>query len=353
MNSFNEVLDQIDMKALGRRIEQATAADVERALSHEQPTDYDLMALLSPAAVPYLETLAQRSSALTERRFGKVIQLYTPIYLSNECVNRCTYCGFAHDLAIHRITLTPAQAIQEGRILSAEGFRHVLLVSGEDHRYVGMDYLLEVVAGLRELFDSISIEIQPLSAEEYRQLVEAGVDGLTIYQETYDRDLYAGYHPAGPKRNYRRRIDAIAAGGEAGMRSLGVGALLGLGPWRAEAFAVALHGRWLAAPILAKPRGIQLPAHPPRRRQLRSAEPGQRRGAGSDDVRDAPDPARRRVGRLHARARAPARPAHRPRPHAHERPAAGPIRAVTRVPASTTASSSKLRILARRPRSLP
>ena len=243
--SFADVMNKMDLADLWRRIENAGVRDVERALDREHPTPDDLPALFSPAAADYLEPIAQRSAAVTERRFGRVIQLYTPQYLSNECVNRCTYCGFAHDLDVPRVTLTPSQVLDEADILHREGFRHILLVSGEDRRYVNIPYLLEIVEGLHRRFDSIAIEIQPLSGEEYRQLNVAGVDGLALYQETYDPKRYGQYHPAGPKRKYSRRLEAIEHGGEAGMRSLGIGALLGLSPWRLEALLLALHGRYL------------------------------------------------------------------------------------------------------------
>lgn len=236
----------MDLACLRERIDGATAREVERALTREHVSEDDLPALFSEAAVPYLEDLAQRSAAVTERRFGKVMQLYTPLYLSNECVNRCKYCGFAHHLEIPRMTLTVKEALAEAAILYEEGFRHILLVAGESRKHVSMDYLKEVVGALHGQWDSIAIEINPLSADEYRQLYEVGVDGLTLYQETYDPELYLDYHPAGPKRHYANRLNSIEHGGEAGLRSLGIGALLGLGDWRFEAVMVALHARYLA-----------------------------------------------------------------------------------------------------------
>ncbi len=246
MTFFSEIYSQLDLAALRGLLAGATAADVERALGREHPGERDLAALFSPAAAPFIETLARRSAAITERRFGRVIQLYVPLYLSNECVNRCAYCGFSHELDIPRVTLTPDQALVEARRLHAQGFRHILLVSGEDRRHVGLEYLAQIVGRLNELFDAIAIEIQPLKEEEYRRLAEAGVDGLALYQETYDEPSYRRLHPAGPKRDFRRRLEAIEAGGRAGLRTLGIGALLGLHDWRFEALLLALHGRWLA-----------------------------------------------------------------------------------------------------------
>jgi 2-iminoacetate synthase len=246
---MKEFLDRVratDRAALEERLAGTGPARVEEALSRESLEEEDLLALLSPAADPFLEEITRRSAGLTERRFGRVIQLYVPLYLSNECVNQCLYCGFAHRVETPRLTLEPAEAVAEARLLHEEGFRHILLVSGEDPRRVDLPYLLRVVGELRPLFHSIAIEIQPLDRESYARLVAAGVDGLALYQEVYDPVLYRRYHPAGPKRSLARRLAAIAAGGEAGMRSLGIGALLGLAPWRAEAFMLLLHGRALA-----------------------------------------------------------------------------------------------------------
>lgn len=257
--TFYDTIHSLDFDALRRRLEACTAADVERALDRDRLADDEILPLFSSAADPFLERIAQRSAAITERRFGKVMQLYTPLYLSNECVNRCAYCGFAHDLEVRRITLTPEQALAEAEILYAEGFRHILLVSGESRRHVPMDTLAEIVAAIHGKFDSIAIEIFPLAREEYARLAACGVDGLALYQETYDPELYKTYHPAGPKRDYQNRLDAIERGGEAGLRSLGIGALLGLAEWRLEAFLVALHGRYLARRFWRSRVGVSFP----------------------------------------------------------------------------------------------
>jgi 2-iminoacetate synthase len=245
MMGFAEILSTLDLDALRNEIQGVDEADVRRALTAEHPGEREIAALFSPAAEPLIEDLAQRSSAITERRFGKVVNLYAPLYLSNECANFCTYCGFSRKLDIERTTLTVEQAVAEARLLHDEGFRHILLVSGESPRAVNIDYLLECVGELRSLFDSISIEIQPMDLDRYQRLAEAGVDGLTLYQEVYDPVVYPRYHPAGPKKIFDRRMRAIEAGGEAGFRSLGIGSLLGLAEWRLEALLLAIHGRYL------------------------------------------------------------------------------------------------------------
>ncbi len=229
-----------------QQLEQVSSRDVERALSNESLDEADFLALLSEAAVPYLEPLAERALEITRQRFGRTIQLYAPLYLSNECVNRCTYCGFSHELDIPRVTLSVESICGEADHLYAQGFRHLLLVAGEAPKVVNLDYLVSVAQALRPRFDSLSIEVGTFNLAGYERLVAAGFDGLTLYQETYQTDAYRKVHLAGPKHDYTRRLEAIEHGGRAGFRSLGIGALLGLAPWQLEAHAVAMHGRKLA-----------------------------------------------------------------------------------------------------------
>jgi 2-iminoacetate synthase len=223
----------------------AGPAEVAAALRAERPTEPQLAALLSPATGPVLESLARRAAALTRQRFGRVMQFYAPLYVSNVCVNACRYCGFNCRNPVPRRRLSLEQAEREARHLAAEGFRHLLLVSGEDRAGVPPAYFAELARRLHGLFASLSIEIYPLSTEEYASLVQAGVDGLAIYQETYDADVYAGFHPAGPKQDFAARLGAIERGARAGITFLGIGALLGLHDWRLDAFWVGLHARWL------------------------------------------------------------------------------------------------------------
>lgn len=231
--------------APGEAPTQATARDVEQALAREALGDRELAALLSEAAVPYLEELARRAQALTRQRFGRTMQLYAPVYLSNECVNRCTYCGFSRHLRIPRRTLTVDAARAEAEHLHAEGFRHVLLVSGEAPRTITLEYLEAVVRALRPRFDSLAMEVGTFDLAGYRRLVAAGVDGLTLYQETYQPDTYRQVHLGGPKRHYAARLQAMQDAGQAGFRSMGIGFLLGLAPWRREALALLRHGQRL------------------------------------------------------------------------------------------------------------
>ncbi len=230
-------------EALWSQLELATAQNVELALAHEQLDERDIVALLSNAAVPYLEDMAQRAQQVTRQRFGLTMQLYAPLYLSNECVNRCTYCGFSQELTIPRRSLSVETVRSEAEHLHAQGFRHLLLVSGEAPRTINLDYLETVARALRPRFDSLALEVGTFGLGGYQRLVAAGIDGLTMYQETYQTDVYRRVHLAGPKHHYDRRLDAMLAAGRAGFRSLGIGALLGLAPWQLEAFALARHGR--------------------------------------------------------------------------------------------------------------
>jgi 2-iminoacetate synthase len=219
---------------------------VERVLRARRRSLADFAVLLSPAATERLEDLAAAAHATTVRRFGRTVRLFAPLYLSNECVSTCTYCGFSAGNDIARRTLTPDEVLAEARELKARGFRHVLLVSGEHARIVSKDYLVECVRVLAPEIPSISVEVQVWDTETYRRLVDAGCEGLVVYQETYDRDTYAAVHLKGKKRNYDWRLAALDRGAEGGMRRLAVGALLGLHPdWRLEALATAAHARAL------------------------------------------------------------------------------------------------------------
>jgi len=236
-----------DFERLRRQIDVATDADVDRALAGgNHRTLDDFAALLSTPAARRLEDLASAAHETTIRRFGRTVHLFAPLYLSNECVSSCTYCGFAAENQIARRTLDRDELLAEALELRARGFRHLLLVAGEHARIVSKDYLVESVAVLADHIPSISLEVQVWDTATYRRLVEAGCDGLVVYQETYDRSTYAAVHLKGKKRNYDWRLAAPDRGAEAGMRKLGIAALLGLhADWRFEALAVAAHAQAL------------------------------------------------------------------------------------------------------------
>lgn len=242
--SFAEVLARTPVRELAAFARDATDADVDRALARPAGARdlWDFAALLGPAAEARLEDVARASHELTLRRFGRTVHMYAPLYLSNECLTTCTYCGFAKGLPIARKTLSVAASVREATFLRARGYRHVLLLTGEHQRLTGVDFLCEHVAAIREVMPQVSLEVQVWSDDEYRRLVDAGCDGVVIYQETYDRESYARFHVAGRKRDYDWRLDGPERAARAGVRRLGIGALLGLHePWREDAVAVAAH----------------------------------------------------------------------------------------------------------------
>ena len=197
--------------------------------------------LLEPCSDVSLEEMARRSAALTRRHFGRTMRLFAPLYLSNECVNNCAYCGFSRDNAILRVTLEIEQVAAEARHLAAEGFRNVLLVAGEHPKFVSGGYLQQCLERLSKEIPSLSLEVAPMETNEYRSLVAAGAEGLGVYQETYDRKVYRELHTAGPKKDYDWRLDTAERGHAAGFRRLGIGVLFGLSEWRREAIALAAH----------------------------------------------------------------------------------------------------------------
>jgi len=221
------------------------AAAVQESLTQSRLSLTDFAHLISPAASEFLETLSRRSHQLTQQRFGKVIRLFAPLYLSNECVNNCQYCGFSRDNPILRVTLSLDEVTREAKALKEQGFRNVLLVAGEHPKFVPTAYLENCVRALHEEIPGVSLEVGPLETADYRPLVAAGADGLVVYQETYDRDIYAQMHTAGPKRNFDWRLETPERAYAAGFRRLGISPLYGLADWRFEALSVAAHADYL------------------------------------------------------------------------------------------------------------
>ncbi len=202
-------------------------------------------ALLDPMSPKSLEDLASASVATTRRHFGRTMRLFAPVYLSNECINNCSYCGFSRDNPILRTTLTVPQVVKEVEHLAALGFRHILLVAGEHPRFVSEGYLADCLAALREFIPSLAIEVGPMETPEYESLVRAGCEGLVVYQETYDRTAYATHHTAGPKKDFAWRLACPERGYAAGFRRIGIGALIGLSDWRGELLRLAAHLEYL------------------------------------------------------------------------------------------------------------
>lgn len=244
-NTAYDFLRQFDFEEVRRNIYAQTSADVERALSNEHRDVEDFFALISPAAESYLEPMAQEAHRLTLERFGRTIQLYLPLYLSNICSNSCVYCGFSKEHKIHRRRLTLAEIDCEVEAIRQLGFRHLLLVSGEDNSRRSWEYYLKVVKHLQPHFAQLSLEVQPLDTEQYAALGTAGISNVCVYQETYHEARYPQYHPAGKKSDFRYRLETPDRVAQAGIEKIGIGALLGLEDWRADSAFMALHLNYL------------------------------------------------------------------------------------------------------------
>ncbi len=229
-------------------MKKSLAADigaVRESLAKSKLSLADFANLISPAAAESLEPICRRSRAMTQQRFGKVIRLFAPLYLSNECVNNCAYCGFSRDNPILRVTLSLADVRREADALRKQGFRNILLVAGEHPKFVSNNYLRDCIAALHAEWPGISVEVGPMETPDYRPLVAAGADGLVVYQETYDRKVYADMHTAGPKRNFDWRLETPERAYAAGFRRLGISPLYGLADWRYEAICAAAHADYL------------------------------------------------------------------------------------------------------------
>jgi 2-iminoacetate synthase len=243
--SFVNEFNKLPLAALLQRSLKASTEAARASLGKTELSLNDFAHLISPAGAELLEPLSRRSQQMTRQRFGKVIRLFAPLYLSNECINACQYCGFSRGNPILRVTLTPEEVRRESRALLGQGFRNILLVSGEHPKFVSSDYMARCVSVLHEEVPSLSLEIGPMETAEYRPLVQAGAEGLVVYQETYDRAVYTAMHTAGPKRNFEWRMETPERAYAAGFRRLGIGALYGLGDWRLEAISVAAHAAYL------------------------------------------------------------------------------------------------------------
>jgi 2-iminoacetate synthase len=260
--TFAEVLERTPVRDLASHAMGAGDADVDRALA-KRPGERsleDFAALIGPAALGRVEELARAAHVLTVRRFGRTVHMYAPLYLSNECLTTCSYCGFARSLPIARKTLSVSGAEEEARMLADRGFRHVLLLTGEHRKLTGVDFLCERIRAIGAIVPQISIEVETWAEEEYRRLAEAGCDGVVVYQETYDRGSYGRFHLAGRKRDYGWRLGAVERAGRAGIRRLGIGALLGLHePWREDAVAACAHALYLVRAFWRQELTVSVP----------------------------------------------------------------------------------------------
>ena len=274
---FLDLFNQFDFRSSISEVKSKTKLEVEIALSKavngERLEFIDYLSLISPNANFYLEEMATLSKEITQERFGKTIQLYMPMYLSNECRSSCLYCGFSFENKIPRKTLNENEIRKEAEILSKKGIQHLLILTGEDYSKTPLSYLTDSVKILKEYFSSVSIEIYPMDTTDYLQLIQAGVDGLALYQETYDRDTYRKYHLRGVKKDMDYRLNGPDRGGLAEFRKIGIGALLGLADPLGEMFFLGLHASHLLEKYWKTSFQISLPRMRPAKGDFHSVVP--------------------------------------------------------------------------------
>ncbi|WP_417561215.1 2-iminoacetate synthase ThiH [Marinomonas sp.] len=241
---FSYFVENTDWQAVTQSYQEKNEQDVLRALSKSKLDVNDFAALIAPAAEPYLLEMVAKSEQLTLQRFGNTLSLFAPLYLSNTCANECTYCGFSMSNAIRRLTLNETQVGKEVAAIKGKGFDHILLVTGETNK-VSMPYFERMIPLIKPHFSQLSMEVQPLDADEYKQLQGIGLDGVLVYQETYRRKTYLEHHLRGNKSNFNYRLDAPDRIGQAGIHKIGLGVLLGLEDWRTDSVMMAHHLRHL------------------------------------------------------------------------------------------------------------
>ena len=244
---FSEVLEKIDWDATTEAIYAKSDADVRRALAKSHLDVEDFMALISPAAEPYLETMAQLSYRYTRERFGNTMQIFIPLYITNSCTNSCVYCGFHVSNPMKRVILTEEEMVNEYKAIKKLGpFENLLIVTGENPVKAGVPYIARSLDLARPYFSNLKIEVMPLSVEEYEELTHHGMNGVICFQETYHKANYNIYHPRGMKANFERRVNGFDRMGQAGVHSIGMGVLVGLEKeWRTDITMMAHHLRYL------------------------------------------------------------------------------------------------------------
>ena len=243
--SFSNLLKKYENFNFKDHFSKVTIEDVDKSLKKDKLSENDLLNLLSPIAAERIEDMAQLSHKRTIQYFGRTISLYIPLYISNYCQNGCIYCGFHAGNKMKRRKLSLEEIEKEAVIIAETGIKHILVLTGEAEKVTPMDYLIDAIELLKKYFPSISIEMFPMTTEDYSTLKKAGVDGLTVYQEVYDREVYKEVHPYGLKKDYDFRIETPERGAEAGFRLVNVGALFGLSDIASEAFLTAIHARYL------------------------------------------------------------------------------------------------------------
>lgn len=235
-------------------------SDIKNTLKKDSLNILDFLTLLSDAADNFLEDIAQKAHKMTIREFGKTIQIYTPLYLSNHCKNRCIYCGFNTSNNIIRSKLTDDQILNEAKKITELGIKHILLLTGGDRENSSFKYIKNAIKITKPFFDSISIEVYSMNLEEYKELIDLGVDNITIYQETYSKNRYSQVHLGGEKRNFKFRLEAPDRAAKAGANSVNLGALLGLYKRPIEDFFMAVvHSEYIKNKYPSCDIGISLP----------------------------------------------------------------------------------------------
>lgn len=243
--TFYNTIKDLDWEEIGKSIYSKTKQDVEKALSSNNPSIEDFKALISPAAQDYLENMARMSRDITQKRFGKTMQFYVPLYLSNECTNHCIYCGFNHNNSIERKTLSDEEILEEIHAIKKMNMDNILFLTGEHPSRAGVDYLENAIKLAREHFSTINLEVFPMDIDQYERLIRAGINSVYVYQETYREDKYKHYHPKGMKSDYLYRLETPERLAKAGIHRVGFGALIGLEDWRVEMVYMALHLRFM------------------------------------------------------------------------------------------------------------
>ncbi|MGP7818376.1 2-iminoacetate synthase ThiH [Niallia sp. 01092] len=257
--SFYDVFTKVKDLPYSQLFTNVTSAEVERVLKKDCLTEKDFFLLLSPAAEKYIERMAQKAHQLTVQHFGKTMQLFLPLYISDYCVNTCKYCSFSFNNDFPRRKLTLEEVEKEAKAIADMGIKHIILLTGESLIHSSVSYLKESVNVLKKYFSSIGIEIQPLETKDYQELADCGIDSLTVYQEVYQEEIYRELHLKGPKRNFRYRLDTPERGAMAGFRNVNIGALLGLHDWRFETYMTGLHANYLQNNYLETEVGVSFP----------------------------------------------------------------------------------------------
>lgn len=257
--SFFDIVTRYESFDFTRYFDAVQDEDIEASLEREKLTSRDLLNFLSPRAQNFLEPMARKARQLTIQYFGRTIQLYIPLYIANYCTNECVYCGFNRANRIRRKKLTLEEIAAEAEAISETEMKHILVLTGEAREVTPMDYIEDAIRIIKQRFSSVSIEMFPMDTAEYQRLKTAGVDGLTIYQEVYDREIYRKVHPAGNKANYRYRLDTPERGAEAGIRMINIATLFGLGDQRREAFLAAMHAKYIDDKYLDTEVSLSLP----------------------------------------------------------------------------------------------